>query len=264
MKRRVKAPTLEDLTFESRNKEYGAYVIFKTASRRLRISFIIALGIFFFLLLVTGGGIRFPWIVSYEMSQDVNIVSVKYDPALITILSEPEKLSPAPRKAREFTPPRIVDQEPEPIVPEESIQAAEKPNPVETGEEAMKDSLARAEAEAQEKAIPKPDHSNDTLLVIEQAPQFPGGPQAMKQFISSSLQYPADAIRRKVTGTVVMNFIVEKDGSIGRVIISKKVDPVIDFEAIRIIESMPHWKPAVRHGQPIACMLVIPITFSLR
>ena len=263
MKHRVKAPTLEDITFEGRNKEYGAYAIFKTAARRLRISFLISLGFFFFLLVLLGGGIQFPWSVSYEVNPDVNFVRVQYDPTLITILSEPEKLNLEKNKVRAFTAPRIVDQEPEPMHPADSGKAEKKPVQDTTRAVAIKDSLAKAllVKDKTEKSLAR---RNDSILIVDQAPVFPGGPQALKQFINSNLQYPADAIRRKVTGTVVMNFIVEKDGSIGRVIISKKVDPVIDFEAIRIIESMPHWKPAVMKGKPIACMLVLPINFSIR
>ena len=62
----------------------------------------------------------------------------------------------------------------------------------------------------------------------------------------------------------MLNFIIEKDGSVRRIIITKAVDPVLDFEAVRIISAMPHWQAASMHGKPIAAMIVIPINFSLR
>jgi protein TonB len=262
LKNRGKSPTLEDIIFEDRNKDYGVFLILKDSARRLRISFLLALLLFFFCLAVLWVWISIPLAMSFDSVSDVKFVSVTYDPSLITILKEPEKIFPEKKKAILFTPPRIVDEEP---VLQDEQMASNTVIPSDTvKDEPKKDSLSAKESKSEEITGLQSGSSADTLMLVEFAPLFPGGPLALKQFISSNLIYPADALRRNVTGTVILNFLIDKDGSIGRIIISKKVDPVIDFEAIRIIETMPRWKPAVVKGKPIACMMVIPITFSIR
>ncbi len=265
MKSKINKPGLEDLTFEGRNKEYGSYVIIKNSARRIRVSFVYALGIFVLMILIVGGGIMIPWMSGYDLSQDISIntVIVRYDPTLITILSEPIKEIQDKEKKQRFTEPKIADEVKELFPAKEVKKPEEKLVPEKSQEESLKDSLNKIELEAKEKSL-LAERKADTIIYIEQTPQFPGGPEALKLYISHNLQYPVDALRRKLQGTVVLNFIIEKDGSIGRVIISKRVDPVIDFEAVRIIESMPHWKSAVKQGKPIASMLVIPISFALR
>ena len=205
-----------------------------------------------------------PWINYSDENQVYNSVNVKYDPSLITVLSEPFKVTPKQDKKQIFTEPKIVDEEKEILPVEASKQKEEKPASEIAKEEALKDSLKTIEKASNERNLQLSKSKADSVVFIEQAPQFPGGTEALKLYISNNLKYPVDAINRKVQGIVILNFVVEKDGSIRRIIITKAVDPVLDFEAVRIISSMPPWKPASMHGKPIATMIVIPINFSLR
>ena len=264
MKRKPKGPSLLDLIFDNRNKDYGAFAIIKSSVRRIRISFMSATGIFLLLVLIIGGVIRMPWIQYTDVNQAYNVVSVKYDPSLITILSEPFKVEAKKENKKIFTAPKIIDEEKEIVTPEEVKQPVKNLAPATKDEESRKDSLKAAEKEASENKQALSKSKADSVMYVEIAPQFPGGADALRFYISNNLRYPVDAINRKVQGTVVLNFVVEKDGSIRRIIISKAVDPVLDFEAVRIISAMPQWQAGRMHGKPIAVMIVIPIIFSLR
>ncbi len=264
MKRKIKKPGLADLIFNDRNKNYGAFAIIKSSVRRIRISFISASVIFLILVLVIGGVIRIPWFSYSDEAPVYNSVNVKYDPSLITVLSEPFKVTPKDNKKKIFTSPVIIDEAKEIEPAEASKKPVETPVPEKSSEELLRDSLKALQQKASESKTQPTRSKADSILWIEQVPRFPGGDAALKLFLTNNLKYPADAINRKVQGTVVLNFIVEKDGSIRRIIITKAVDPVLDFEAVRIISGMPHWQAASMYGKPIAAMIVIPINFSLR
>ena len=140
--------------------------------------------------------------------------------------------------------------------------AADELKPDEESKERLSDSMQRPAANEIKPELAKA--RTDTVVFIEQVPQFPGGSEALKTFIRNNLKYPVDAINRKVQGTVIISFVVEKDGSVKRIIITKNVDPVLDFEAVRIIASMPQWQPGRSKGKSITTMIVLPIIFTLR
>jgi TonB family protein len=100
--------------------------------------------------------------------------------------------------------------------------------------------------------------------VVEQMPQFPGGPSALMQFLSQNVKYPVEAHKAGVQGRVIANFVVEKDGSITEAKIVKSVSPELDAEALRVIGSMPNWMPGMQNGEPVRVKYTVPITFKLQ
>lgn len=101
------------------------------------------------------------------------------------------------------------------------------------------------------------------LRVVEELPQFPGGPVEMMKWLTKTLQYPKDAQRMKKQGRVVAQFIVEKDGSISDMKITTKVYPSLDREAMRVMRLMPKWKAGVQNNKPCRTRVCIPIVFQL-
>ena len=100
--------------------------------------------------------------------------------------------------------------------------------------------------------------------VVEQMPQFPGGPAALMQFLSQNVKYPVEAHKAGVEGRVIATFIVEKDGSITNARIARSVHPLLDAEALRVIGSMPNWMPGMQNGEPVRVKYTVPITFKLQ
>lgn len=97
----------------------------------------------------------------------------------------------------------------------------------------------------------------------EHAPEFPGGAQALRDYLVSNINYPKDALEKGISGQVLVSFVVNKDGSVAEVAVQKKVQPSLDAEAARAVRSMPKWKPATDKGQPVRMRLTLPVTFKL-
>lgn len=99
--------------------------------------------------------------------------------------------------------------------------------------------------------------------VADIMPSYPGGTAALMKFLSQNIQYPADMEEAGVYGRVICTFVVEKDGSITDIRVSKSVCPSLDKEAVRVIGSMPKWNPAKQNGESVRCKYSLPVTFRL-
>lgn len=99
--------------------------------------------------------------------------------------------------------------------------------------------------------------------VVEQMPEFPGGQEALMQFLRQEVKYPKEAEEKGLQGRVVVRYIIEKDGSISEVEIVKSVNEYLDAEAIRVVNAMPKWKPGKQKGEPVRVKFTIPVTFRL-
>ena len=117
---------------------------------------------------------------------------------------------------------------------------------------------------AQKTVVSQKEQKEEPFNVVEDMPAFPGGMDAMIQFLSSNIQYPADAQKQKVDGRVLVNFVVEKDGSITEVKVIKPTFPSLDAEAVRVVKAMPKWKPGYQRGQAVRVQFTMPINFSLK
>ena len=98
--------------------------------------------------------------------------------------------------------------------------------------------------------------------MVEQMPEFPGGMPAMIDFLQANLKYPEDAIKQNVGGRVLVMFVVEPDGSLSNVEVARKVFPSLDAEAIRVVKTMPKWKPGKEKGKPVRVNFTLPVVFS--
>lgn len=100
--------------------------------------------------------------------------------------------------------------------------------------------------------------------VVEQMPEYPGGIQALLEYLSQNVKYPADAENQKVEGRVIATFIVETDGTINNVEVVKPVFPSLDAEAIRVLSGMPKWTPGKQSGKEVRVKYTVPINFNLK
>lgn len=100
--------------------------------------------------------------------------------------------------------------------------------------------------------------------VVEQMPEYPGGMQALFEFLKQTIKYPEDAQKQKVEGRVIATFVVETDGSISNIEVVKPAFPSLDAEAVRVIQAMPKWAPGKQSGKVVRVKYTIPINFSLK
>lgn len=99
----------------------------------------------------------------------------------------------------------------------------------------------------------------------EKEAEYPGGTNEMLNFLSQNIVYPASALSANIEGRTMIQFIVEKDGSIDTIVVKKEVIgcPECSQEAIRVIRLMPKWKPGRMNGQPARTYFNLPITFQI-
>lgn len=105
---------------------------------------------------------------------------------------------------------------------------------------------------------------NKVYDVVEEMPQFPGGPSALFEFISRNMQYPVVAEENGVQGRVICTYVIESDGSISDIKVVKSVDPSLDKEAVRVVSYMPKWIPGKQKGIPVRVKYTVPVTFRLQ
>ena len=109
----------------------------------------------------------------------------------------------------------------------------------------------------------KEDSPQDVFDVVEKMPEFPGGVQELLGFLSKTIKYPAEAEKAGTQGRVIATFVVRKDGSISDARVVKSVDPLLDAEALRVINAMPAWIPGTQNGKPVNVKYTVPISFRL-
>jgi TonB family protein len=109
----------------------------------------------------------------------------------------------------------------------------------------------------------RPEADKNAFVVVEEMPEFKGGSDAMASWIVSNLKYPAEAVNAKIIGKVYVNFIVSSTGKVKNVVISKSVSPLLSAEAIRVISSMPDWKPGMQAGKNVPVQMQVPVEFKL-
>lgn len=104
----------------------------------------------------------------------------------------------------------------------------------------------------------------EIFVVVENMPEFPGGDLALRKYIASAIKYPTIAQENGIQGKVFVNFVVDKDGSISNAKIARGVDPSIDKEALRVVISLPKWKPGMQRGKAVRVSYTVPISFQLQ
>ena len=126
-------------------------------------------------------------------------------------------------------------------------------------DEMIRDALRQAEECAENKET----ESRKVFDIVEQMPSYPGGDEALTRFLNSNVHYPEVAEQNGIQGRVIVTFVVERDGSITDVRVSKGVDPSLNKEAVRVIKSMPRWEPGTLNGKTVRVKYTVPVTFRL-
>ena len=116
-------------------------------------------------------------------------------------------------------------------------------------------------ANAQKTVVSQTDQK--VFDTVEQIPEYPGGMQAMIEFLQTNMKYPEDAAKQKVEGRVMVQFVVETDGSVSDVHVAKQVFPSLDAEAIRVVQAMPKWMPGKEKGKVVRVKYNLPLVFRM-
>ena len=128
----------------------------------------------------------------------------------------------------------------------------------------VKEKAATEKPEVVEIPAEKADTKDEVFMVVEQMPEFPGGIQELMSFLSKNTKYPASAMAKNVQGRVIVQFVVEKDGTPTEFKVIRSVDPDLDAEALRVMKEMPKWKPGMQRGQVVRVKYTVPVTFRIQ
>lgn len=262
-----------DIIFDGRNKEYGAYELRKSYNRRLRNSL---LAMATFCLLIIGGYFLSDVIAANSKKQEIAVKDVQLED-----LQQEEKKNepppPPPPKPPEppkvemakFTPPKIVK--------DEEVKEDEKPPEVEKLEETKigavnqegikDDGIVAPPVQDDGKGVveaPKKDEEDydKTFTKVEIESEYPGGPPAWQRYLNKNFRYPQEAIDNEIQGTVVVQFIVDKEGNVSDVEAVSGPSELRD-EAVRVIKKSGKWTPAVQNGRQVKSYKKQPILFKL-
>ena len=130
-------------------------------------------------------------------------------------------------------------------------------------EDAKEEVVAPVSPEAKE-APADSTAKEEVFMVAEQMPEFPGGMKVLLKFLQDNLKYPENAMKNNVQGRVIVQFVVEKDGTPTEFKVLRSVDPDLDAEALRVMKAMPKWKPGMQKGQVVRVKFTVPVSFKLQ
>ncbi len=107
------------------------------------------------------------------------------------------------------------------------------------------------------------EEEEEIFMVVEEQPEFPGGQQALRKYIAENIDYPDAAAENQIQGTVYIQFVVTSNGTVEQAKVVRGVDPALDKEALRVVNSMPDWKPGKQRGKAVNVYFTVPIKFVL-
>lgn len=272
-------PKWVDLVFASKNQTYGAYAMRKQTSSRNIKSIIILL----ITALLVGGFLaykvrqqkleeeRIAFMEAQELAKlQKELKEKKEDKPVVQPKVEQKKEIPEVRETQKFTAPVIKKDE---LVKEENLvkQMDKLDDKVAVGvkdQEGTKDRTI--EAIRNDIAVNTPPKEevkqevNKIFDIVEVAPLFPGGESALRSWLASNTKYPPIAEDNGIQGRVIVQFVVERDGSVSNVQVVRGVDPSLDKEAARVVKSMPKWTPGKQNGQAVRVKYNVPVVFKLQ
>ena len=117
------------------------------------------------------------------------------------------------------------------------------------------------EVEVEEEVV---EETEEVFLIVEQMPEFPGGDEALRKYLATSVKYPVIAQENGIQGRVFVAFVVDKNGNVTNVRVARPFDPNLDKEAVRVVQSMPKWTPGKQRGKAVKVSYTVPINFVLQ
>ena len=265
-----------DLVFEGKNQNYGAYQLRKSTGTRnikalvITVATLVAIGLLIWAKVQIENQLasRVAVETDVELSKLAQKKEAKVERKEPVKVEMEQKVVEKVKSSVKFTAPEI--KKDDEVKPEDELKSQDELAKTNTaiGSFDVKgnDEQAGEVLKAKEVVVDEKPKEEETKVfdVVEQMPQFPGGPQALFEYLSKHIKYPAVAEENGVQGRVIVTFVVERDGSITDVTVVKSVDPSLDKEAQRVVKSMPKWIPGKQNGAAVRVKYTVPVTFKLQ
>ena len=251
MKRKnEKVPGFDEIIFENRNKEYGAYNLRKQYNSATSISIL--------------GGVAFCGMLFVALSFSTEKGKASDDPTIVIIdMANPILPDPVIPETR---PPSGIPESMKNLAPEVTSDTTEILIPLLTTDEILattQNTDINDTVKFIETSDPVIPVEPEPYVTVKEMPEFPGGIPALMEFISKNLTYPEEAVENNIQGRVVLKFVVRADGSVGRIEIVGGIDQSLNEEAIKVVKSLPAFRPGRQDGVPVPVWFIIPVLFRL-
>jgi len=253
-----KAPAFDDIVFENRNKEYGAYTLRKKYNRNVMIALLIG-------VIIMGTAIIAPYLNTKAAESKAKKAERQVEIKMENLDQPAEAVAPPPPpppppqdvvQQSRYVPPVVVDS----VKPEEAVELMT----VDQAQVEVQDLEVVEEVAVVAEEVQEDVDAAEPFVVVEEMPMFPGGEPALLAFISEHTQYPEVAKENNIQGKVIVRFCVTSKGGVDKVEILKSVDPELDKEAIRVVKTLPAFKPGKQGGKPVPVWFMVPINFTLK
>lgn len=186
-----------------------------------------------------------------KVATDTGVQDLVFEEEIIPITQQEEIKAPPPPEA--------------PSVAEVLSIVDDKTDVAETTIASTEETGKAVEVKYVAPVVEEPEPEEETIFqVVEQMPEFPGGMSALMQYLGKNIKYPTIAQENGVQGRVIVQFVVNRDGTIVDPVVVRSVDPYLDKEAIRVIKAMPKWKPGQQRGKAVRVKYTVPVTFKLQ
>jgi|WetSurMetagenome_2_1015567.scaffolds.fasta_scaffold02136_13 periplasmic protein TonB len=248
-----KVPEFDEIIFENRNKTYGAYDLRKRYKSATSLSLLGAVTISIVSVIALSTN---PGEVIASTGQEGVIITVS-DPIDPPKYDQPEiKPLPAVVEVPKYVAPEVVT--------DTSLITSEIPTTdfmtQTTHDGNVKDTLTFVETT--DLIIP-PETKPEIPVRLEEMPEYPGGISALMKYISENIVYPTEAQNLNIQGRVSLKFVVNTDGSVDRIEVIGSVDPLLDAEAVRVVKTLPKFKPGRQGGVPAPVWFSLPVLFRI-
>ncbi len=264
-----------DLVFEGRNQAYGAYKLRKGTSKRNLWSIIIVLiaAVVTFSAIAIKNVIEANKKVAMTTGVELSKIETKKQAKVekkAPVKVEQEKVVEKVKSSVKFTAP-VIKKDSE-VKPEEEMKTQEDLQKTNTaigafdvkGNDDAAGTVLKAQEQIAQPEPPKKEEENKVFDVVEEQPSFPGGQGALMKYLNDNIKYPVVAAENGISGRVIVQFVVSKTGAISGAKVVRSVDPSLDREALRVVNSMPAWTPGRQNGNSVNVRYTLPVTFRLQ
>ena len=241
------------LIFEGKNQAYGAYKMRANSTKRHNLAMLAV-------LVIALIGFTIPTLVKLATPKQKEVMT---EVTTLSKLAEPEikqeemkRVEPVIKKDEEVHEDNEIKSQEELTSTKVAISIAD----VKGNDEANGKDIADLK-QVVTQAEPEPEKVFD---MVEQMPTFPGGQQELMSYLGKNIKYPTIAQENGTQGRVIIQFVVERDGSITDVRVARGVDPYLDKEAVRGVKSMPKWIPGKQNGKAVRVKFTVPVMFRLQ
>jgi protein TonB len=246
-----KVPGFDEIIFENRNREYGAYDLRKRYKSATSFSILGAVAICSALVILL------------FLTAEPGTASAGHE---VIVIAQLDNFKPELIKQPEVKPPPELVKTPQNVVPEVVTDTAGLTAFIPTTDEIIStttdsnvnDTLAYVETT--DEIIPV---EPKIFIIVEEMPEFPGGDKALLEYIGDNTAYPPEAVENNIEGRVIVKFVVATDGSVGKMELLKSVDPLLDQEALRVVSTIPKFRPGKQSGVPVPVWYMVPVLFKI-